>query len=71
LSVDGVNSRIFDLLLGTVQGSILGPVFYAIFIAPVFKIENLYAFADDKFVPMVGINKNRASKKNGVNVIKH
>ena len=57
VTVDGRNSRIYDLLLGTVQGSILGPVLYAIFIAPVFDIERLFAFADDKFVPMIGDDK--------------
>ena len=57
VSMDGSNSRIYDLLLGTVQGSILGPVLYAMFIAPVFDIENLYAFADDKFVPTIGDDK--------------
>ena len=31
------------------QGSILGPIFYAIFISPLFEIENLTCFADDKF----------------------
>jgi hypothetical protein len=57
LSVDGVNSRIYDLLLGIVQGFILGPILYAIFISPVFEIESLFAFADDKFVPKIGKNK--------------
>ncbi len=28
------NSIIFDLLLGTVQGSILGPVLYALYVSP-------------------------------------
>jgi hypothetical protein len=31
----------YDLLLGTVQGSILGPVLYAIFVSPLFKIADL------------------------------
>jgi hypothetical protein len=67
VSVDGVNSRIYDLLLGTVQGSILGPVLYAMFIAPVFEIEKLFSFADDKFVPMIG-QKNGYNKRNGINI---
>ena len=50
VSIDGENSVIFDLLLGTVQGSILGPVLYAIFVSPVFDIVDLSAFADDKYV---------------------
>ena len=45
--VNGVNSTLYDLLLGTVQGSVLGPVLYAIFISPLFDLEDLSAFADD------------------------
>ena len=56
VSIDGVNSCLYDLLLGTVQGSILGPVLYAIFVSPVFDLEKLFAFADDKFVPKIGDN---------------
>ncbi len=57
VSVDGSNFEIYDVLLGTVQGSILGPVLYAMFISPLFEIESLFAFADNKFVPKVGYNK--------------
>ena len=32
VSIDGINSVLLDLLLGTVQGSILGPVLYALFV---------------------------------------
>jgi hypothetical protein len=45
----GKNSVLFDLLLGTVQGLILGPVLYVIFVSPMFKITNLDAFAHDIF----------------------
>ena len=34
---------------GIVQGSILGPILYAIFISPIFDVENLTCFAYDKF----------------------
>ncbi len=50
VSIDGESSVLYDLLLGTVQGSILGPVLYAIFISPIFDIADLTAFADDKYV---------------------
>jgi hypothetical protein len=30
VSVDGDNSVLHDLLLGTVQGSVLGPILYAV-----------------------------------------
>jgi hypothetical protein len=34
-----------------VQGSILGPFVYAIFLLPVFSIEDLSSFTDDTFIP--------------------
>jgi hypothetical protein len=38
VSVDGSNSITYDILLGTVQGSILGPVLYAIYVSPLSDI---------------------------------
>jgi hypothetical protein len=43
-----------------VQGSILGPVLYPMFISSLFEIESLFAFAGDKFVPKVGSNKKES-----------
>ena len=54
VSIDEINSTLFDILLGTVQGSILSPILYAIFVSPLFDIEELLAFADDTFIPKVG-----------------
>jgi hypothetical protein len=51
VSIEEENSIFLDLHLGTVQGSILGPVLYAIFVSPVFDIAELSAFADDTFIP--------------------
>ena len=51
VSIDGQNSTLFDLLLGTVQGSILGPILYAIFVSPMFDLCDLSSFADDNFIP--------------------
>ena len=56
VTVEGTNSILFDLLLGTVQGSILGPILYAIFVSPVFDQEELFAFADDTFILRMGTN---------------
>jgi hypothetical protein len=50
VSIDGQNSIIFDLLLGTVQGSILGPTLNPIFVSPLFDLYDLSAFADDTFI---------------------
>jgi hypothetical protein len=40
------------------QASILGPVLYAIFVAQLFNIEYLFAFADNKLVPRIGSTRN-------------
>ena len=56
VSVDGENSIIYDLLLGTVQGSILGPLLYAIYVSPLFDVEYLLTFADDNFIPRFSDN---------------
>jgi hypothetical protein len=55
--INGNNSTLFDLLSGTVQGSVLGPVLYAIFVSPIFDIEFLLAFADDNFIPRINHSK--------------
>ncbi len=34
---------------GIIQGSIFGPILYVIIISPLFNIENLTCFADDKY----------------------
>ena len=49
VTINGTNSTLYDVLLGTVQGSVLGPVLYALFIAPSFDLEEMSAFADDNF----------------------
>ena len=35
---------------GTIQGSILGPILYAIYVAPLFDLSDLSNFADDNFI---------------------
>jgi hypothetical protein len=49
--IDGQNSILYDLLLGTVQGSILGKILYAIFVSPIFDLCELSSLADDYFIP--------------------
>jgi hypothetical protein len=49
VSIDGENSILHDLLLGTVQGSVLGSVLYAMFVSPLFDIVPVLAFADDSY----------------------
>ena len=50
VSIDGVNSLVVDLDTGTIQGSILGPLLYAVFVSPLFDLLRLTNFADDNFV---------------------
>ena len=50
VSIDGNNSILFELVCGTVQGSILGPILYAIYVSPLFDLHDLTNFADDNFV---------------------
>ena len=49
VTVNGTDSYIKETWFGVIQCSILGPILYAIFISPLFMIENLTCYADDKF----------------------
>jgi endonuclease/exonuclease/phosphatase family metal-dependent hydrolase len=62
VSVDGENSIIHDIQLGTIQGSILGPILYAIFVSPLFDVEYFLAFADDNYVPKFGFDQESLIK---------
>jgi hypothetical protein len=46
LSIGGTNSVLFDLLLGTIHGSLLGSRLYAIYVSPLFGFEPISAYAD-------------------------
>ena len=50
VSVNGQNSIFHELNIGTVQGSILGPILYAIFISPLFDLAKMTKFTDDNFI---------------------
>ena len=50
VEVNGEVSLVKLLLCGVVQGSILGPILYAIFVSPLFDISKLTNYADDNFV---------------------
>jgi hypothetical protein len=57
VSIDGMNSELFDLFLGTVQGSIMDPVLYAISVYTLFDLDFLLGFGDDNFIPKTQICK--------------
>ena len=50
VSVGGKCSIIHSLTVGTVQGSILGPILYAMFVSPLFDLAKMTKFADDNFI---------------------
>ena len=50
VNVNDKNSIVIDLKCGTIQGSILGPILYAIYVSPLFDLLKLTNFADDNFV---------------------
>jgi hypothetical protein len=56
VSIGGQNSIFYDLLLGTVQGSVLGPMLYAIFVCLLFEICDLTSFAEDTYIPKSNSN---------------
>jgi hypothetical protein len=48
VSVD--RSMLYSINIGTVQGSILGPVLFSLFVSPVFELSNIVAYADDTYM---------------------
>jgi hypothetical protein len=50
VSIDRRNSMLTELVRGTVQGSILGPILYAIYVTPLFDFHTLTNFADHNFI---------------------
>ena len=50
VSLDDCCSAVHYSNTGTVQGSVLGPVLYAIFVSPIFDLTKITNFADDNFI---------------------
>ena len=50
VSINGDNSYFIAMNTGILQGSILGPILYAIFVAPLYDLEKLSNYADDNFI---------------------
>jgi len=50
VEIGGECSNTFPIPDGTVQGSVLGPLLFAIFIAPMFELVNVSSFADDSYL---------------------
>ena len=58
VELDGQVSHVLDSEDGTIQGSVLGPILYAIFVSPLFDLANLTNFADDNFILEFNSNVN-------------
>ena len=58
VELDGRVSHVLDSEDGTIQGSVLGPILYAIFVSPLFDLANLTNFADDNFILEFNSNIN-------------
>ena len=56
MEVDGCTSNTRVTWFGIIQGSILGPVLYAIYVTPLFTLEKLVCYVDDNF----GLEWNRS-----------
>ena len=50
VNIDGENSYVRQSGVGTIQGSILGPILYALFVSPLFDLTKMTLFADDNYV---------------------
>ena len=60
VDINGEISKLYEIDYGTIQGSILGPVLYAIYVSPLFDLTELSNFADDNFALTWHTNKQSA-----------
>ena len=61
VEIDDFTSVLHDINSGTIQGSILGPILYAIYVSPLFDLTDLSNFADDNFILANHKNKLQAA----------
>jgi len=57
------SSYFFKITKGTVQGSVLGPILFAIFMCDVIEVEQLTMFADDNYIVTGADNVNELEAK--------
>jgi hypothetical protein len=60
VEVSGHRSMLYDVNIGTVQGSILGPALFSLFVSPVFGLYNIIAYADDTYTITSATTKENA-----------
>ena len=56
-------SQYYDSNSGTVQGSILGPVLFSLFVSPLLEKEDLISYADDSYIIRGGKTKEIAVQR--------
>ena len=72
VEVYGVTSIFHHSNSGTIQGSILGPILYAIFVSPLSDLIDLFNFADDNFTLAISKKqRNSFQTNNGKTYINH
>jgi hypothetical protein len=57
VEANGHNSMVLNSEIGTVQGSILGPILYSLFLRPLYDLEKLTTFTDGNYV--IGYHKEK------------
>jgi hypothetical protein len=65
VEASGQTSTILESDVGTIQGSILGPILYALFIRPLYRITKVTTFADDNYIIKCNKEKKIALKELG------
>ena len=61
VDINSITSCFFESNSGTIQGSILGPILYAIYVSPLFDLTDLSNFADDNFILTWNVDKETAN----------
>ena len=74
VSLDGVNSYVHGLSVGMVQGFILGPILFSLFVSPLLDLAKITLFADDNYLlvwnTLYCMNKAFKSNQTWANPIK-
>ena len=65
VQANGENSVMYSTDIGTVQGSVLGPILYAMFIRPLYDVAKLTTFADYNYIISSSKEKTIALKNLG------
>ena len=68
VEINNQSSILHNINFGTIQGSILGPILYAIYVAPLFDLTDLSNFADDNFALTWCTNKENARSKIAIKI---